>query len=296
MSAALLPGGGLLTPVTDAAAASAGADEQLNHAQMNKQFARLDKMAGAFSERLEQLEAVAGAQLHTPTDIAAAASTGDATMVAADAAAVASSVSSSSSASTAAGVAPLLLSSYHHLLELKTLSRALTHLSETSKAQLAARKKRLDRVNLAHESILYEQAHFQREIAIARDFRSKHAANPLQLVSEEEFRAGTGSGGSGAPPELLPSQLSSAHELHLARLHDELSRRKRLLDALAAAQERNRAQQEANDALAARDARFLAHMKAAEEANKQLAAELWPNDAELFNDAVAANAPMNEEA
>jgi hypothetical protein len=284
-------------PVTDAAAASAGADEQLNHAQMNKQFARLDKMAGAFSQRLEQLEAVAGAQLHSDATAAAASAADDATMAAADStAAPSASASSSSSASTAAAVAPLLLSSYHHLLELKTLSRALTHLSETSKSQLAARKKRLDRVNLAHESILYEQAHFQREIAIARDFRSKHAANPLQLVSEEEFRAGTGSGGSGAPPELLPSQLSNAHELHLARLHDELSRRQRLLDALAAAQERNRAQQEANDALAARDARFLAHMKAAEEANKQLAAELWPNDAELFNDAVAANAPMADEA
>lgn len=33
------------------------------------------------------------------------------------------------------------------------------------------RKKRLDVVTLQYESILYEQAHFKKEIAIARDFK-----------------------------------------------------------------------------------------------------------------------------
>ena len=99
----------------------------------------------------------------------------------------------------------LMHSSSLHLLELKAISRALANLGELTKTQLQTvrakesraskanqhkqrrqslthafvlccgslqRKKRLDGVNLQYESILYEKTHLQKEIAIARDFKS----------------------------------------------------------------------------------------------------------------------------
>ena len=107
--------------------------------------------------------------------------------------------------------------------------------------------------------------------------RSKYPA--VELVSESDFRAGTGLGGAGVAPALAADL--TAHQLHLARLRDELQRRERLQAQQREAEQRNAQLQAANDALRAKAADFLAHMKAAELHNREMVAQLWPDDGAL---------------
>lgn len=98
-------------------------------------------------------------------------------------------------------------------------------------------------------------------------------------MSESDFRAGTGLGGAGVAPALAADL--TAHQLHLARLRDELQRRERLQAQQREAEQRNAQLQAANDALRAKAADFLAHMKAAELHNREMVAQLWPDDGAL---------------
>lgn len=231
------------------------AEEQSTDAAMDKQMRRFGHMFGEVNKRIAQLEpACAQAETGTAADAAAAS---------------------------------ILQSSYLHLLELKSIARALTNLSESTKSQLLTRKKRLDVVNLQFESTLYEQTHLQKEIAIARDFKSKFP--PVELVSLEEFKQGTGLGGAAATAaagedaamdgEQSATDVASLspHALHLARLRDELARRTRLLAVQRAAESQSAALQSEVNALKARDALFTTRVQEMESANRELMREFWPD-------------------
>lgn len=231
------------------------AEEQITDAAMDKQIRRFGHMFGEVHKRIAQLEpACAKAETGATADAAAAA---------------------------------ILQSSYLHLLELKSLSRSLTNLSESTKSHLQCRKKRLDAVNLQLESTLYEHTHLQKEIAIARDFRSKFPT--VELVSQEEFKRSTGLGGAAAtatadaagedaamdgaadPASLTP------HALHLARLRDEVARRTRLLSVQRAAESQSASLQAEVNALKARDVLFTTRVQEMESANRALMREFWPD-------------------
>jgi len=161
---------------------------------------------------------------------------------------------------------------YLLFLELKGSARAMGQLGEITKQQLQERKQRLDAVNLQYESILYERAHFLKQIAGAKSFVSKYPS--LDLVAESSFRS--------SPASSLPSDPSSLtpHSLHVARLEDELARRTQLRERVAAEKERNAQIRAELDQERAFKHTFMTTMQELHEKTMPLVGELWPKHTE----------------
>ena len=161
-------------------------DEQRNEVQIQRQTARFTQIMNQIKQNLHKIEGYYQQQ-------------------------------ASSGGAPPAELSPLLQESYLSFLELKSISRQLTNLGEVTKTQLLERKKRLDAINLQNESILYEQGHLQKMIAVQNDFHSQFPVP--ELVSDVEF--------SQANPEA--PQDRNTHDGWMARLRDELRRREEML-------------------------------------------------------------------
>lgn len=105
-------------------------------------------------------------------------------------------------------------------------------------------------VNLQCESALYEAGHWSKEIAVARDFHSRYPDPHSFLVDEAEFLR--------SHPE---ARAFSPHELWIARLEDEVNRRRAMQSEVAALESANAAARSANDETRERKKQFLDTMR-----------------------------------
>ena len=112
------------------------------------------------------------------------------------------------------------------ILELKSRNRELYLGLELRRQQTAEAKAELEKTHLQLQNLLYEKAHYAKEIQTCREFRSAWSEEEVGLLAEEEFAR------LPPPPEL--ARPSDAHSLMLSRLAFELSERKKLAEDLQA--------------------------------------------------------------
>ncbi len=131
------------------------------------------------------------------------------------------------------------------LLRLRAAHRAACEAAEGARVGAADAKAELDAASLQLQNLLFEQQHYEKEIAAAASFRSAHTDAALELAPREAWAATpegaaaveAAAAAGGAPAE-------RAHAETLARLQAELDSRAAALREL----ERSKA---ARDALAA---------------------------------------------
>ena len=123
---------------------------------------------------------------------------------------------------------------WHAILDLKARNRELYMSLEARRVQTAEAKAALEKTHLQLQNLLYEKAHYAKEIKNCREFKSAFRDDEVALASEAEFLR--------TAPAV---DAASPHARMLSRLAFELAERKRLAEDLLALKGRRTALQEA---------------------------------------------------